>query len=485
MLRDLHRFDLPRSMARLTLEDVRGAESLEVVIDDYGYTGEGFVELDDGWLSVPGALPGERARVDVEEESKGGHRIFARVVDIVEASEQRRDPMCERDAACRGCQLRHMSVAEELRFKRRTVREVLDNYGDLPPDAQPEIETITPRPTRRGDAYRIRTRLTYERTPDGDWDLGLVTPVRPEFISMGSCPALTGSTRRLVTYVERTLEDAHVSPPSYRSGDGETPSRAGIRYVAIATPTFGRGLIAVDFAGFDDSETFFEALDSGPAADFLDDLAERLPEDVGLSAFWNDNREYLKSPERITLPFREVAIEAGYDDWFPATLEPTRVLYETLIDEYLAFESGDSFLDVGCGVGTLSLLVAPHVEAATGIDINRHSIEAAELNAVRNDIEHVEFLPSGWEKALRKLVLAGETFDLATVNPMREPLGERPLAYLDRLDLRQIVYLGPSPESSAKDLGTLRDKAWSIDRLAAANLHPATYHTMLVASLRR
>lgn len=464
-------------MSTLQLEDILGRSSLEVVIDDYGYEGEGYVELEDGWLSVPRALPGERVRVDVDEEPTGGRRVFGELVDVLDASDERRDPLCEKFDDCRGCQIRHLAIPEELRFKRRTVREVVAKYAGLATERQPEIETITPRPTRRGDAFRIRSRMTY-RTRGEQFELGLVTPHRDDLVSMSDCPALTGSTRRLVDYVREALTDVDSPPPA----SGDDP--AGIAYISVASPTFGRGLIEVQTTGCSDEERFAAFLDRDANEAFLELLADRLPEDVGLAVRGADVRESLVPPERITLPFGGLRIQAGYDDWFPATLEPTEVLYEVVLEDLLDLDPAERFLDVGCGVGTLALLAAPEVESVTGIDSNRHSIEAAELNAVRNDVDTVEFLSSSWEKALRELVLDDRTYDVATINPMREPLGERPLAYLDQLDLGQIVYLGPSPEAAAKDLGELRDKGWMIDRLAAANVHPATYHTLLVAGMR-
>ena len=468
--------------AEHSIEEILQAETVDVEIDDYGFTGEGYVRLDDGWLSVPGALPGERVRVAVEDENDHPRRVFGQVSQILAPSEQRRDPLCGRDAECRGCQLRNLTIAEELRFKERTVREVIEKYADLAVEKQPDVEVITPRPIRRGDAFRIRSRLTYGIS-DGEPTVGLVSPVRDELVPMYDCPALSGSARRLVTHIETTLRGLHEPPPAHvRPGGEADAAEAGISHVSVATPTFGRGLVDVVIDGVEDPESFLEMLHDERIEGFLDALADRLPEDVGLSASGADEREYLKEPRRITLPLLDLKLVAGYEDWFPATIEPTEALYRH-VGARLELTEDDRYLDVGCGIGTLSILAAPHVETATGIDINRHSIEAAELNAVQNNVHNVDFMASGWEKALRKLALDNRSFSAATINPMRSPLGERPLAYLDQLGVERLMYLGPSPESAAKDIGLLRSKGWRVDHLGAANIHPATYHTMLVARL--
>ena len=470
-----------KTMSDHTIADILAADTLVVDIDDYGRMGEGLVALADGWLRVPGALPGERVKVAPESEPDDSGHLYARKIEVLEASPERRDPLCDRDDVCRGCHLRHATVTEELDFKAETVREMIASHAGLAVEDQPEVETITPFPTRRGDAFRIRTSLSY-RVDEGEGiELGLETPVRDRLVPMGDCPALSGAGRRLVGYITSTLDEIDAPPtaftPAVRPGGSPDP---GIRAFDLITPTYGRGLIDIDVGGIDDEEAFLTFLDGERVETFLDALTERLPEDIGLAIHDGETRESLKPPTRIRFPLLGLQLVAGYTDWLPTTLAPTESLYEWVLEQ-LDLEEGDHLLDVGCGIGTLTILAAPHVASATGIDINRHSIEAAELNAVDNGVENVEFMPSGWEKALRELKLADRRFDAATVYPTRAPLGERPLTYLGELGVKRLIYAGPSPESAARDLGTLREKGWEIDRLGAANVDPAHYRTTLVA----
>lgn len=469
-------------MSELSLEDVLDREQLEIRIDDFGYTGEGFVRLADGWLSVPGALPGERVQVAPEHpEHLQGRRVFAQLIKVLDPSDARRPPLCDRDDICRGCQLRHMSIAEELGFKRRTVSEVVEKFADVPPEDQPEVEVVTPRPIHRGDAYRIRSRLTYDPTADEkDSRLGLVSPVRSAPISMGTCPALTEPARRLVQYVESSLDEQFDDGPDNKIR--EALSR--LETIDVASPVFGRGLIKLSVSP-DAPEGPADAISQHPPIErWLADLSERVPKDVGIAVSAGSTVSHVSGPDRISLPIAGARMSVSHYDWFPATIPPTEKVYDTTL-EWLEVDRGNAYLDVGCGVGTLSMLIGEEVDRVVGVDRNPRTIESAELNAVRHDLEHVEFRPSHWEKALRTLAMEGASFDIATINPMREPLGERALTYLRRLDVQRLVYLGPSPESAAKDLNALLQGGWCLDRLAAGNVHPASYHTMLMARLSR
>jgi 23S rRNA (uracil1939-C5)-methyltransferase len=472
-------------MSQPTLSDILEKGEAEVEIDRYADQGKGRVDLADGTLVVAGVLPGERVRVALDPDEKAGERMEARLVEVLEPSDERRDPLCERDDVCRGCQLRHATIGEEMNYKRRAVREAVERHAGLPVDEQPEIETVAPFPLRRGDAHRMRVELVYREPESSEVEIGLATPVREALVPMGDCPALTGSTRRLVGYLEAVLEDLAEPPPDFEASDksGETAG-SGIRSIALTSPTYGRGLVDVLVGGIEDTEEFLNFLECERVERFVDALVERLPEDVGLSMHGGESREVLEPPRRVRFPLARMRLVAGFGDWLPVTLEPTEALYEHVLEQ-LDLGGDDRILDVGCGIGSLTILGAQRAESVVGVDINRQSIEAAELNAVENDVHNVEFAPSGWEKALRELALEDRSFSVATLNPPRTTIGERALAYLAELGVERAMYLGPSVESAARDLGVLREKGWEVHHLAAANLDPATAGAMLVAKVAR
>lgn len=443
----------------LTLAQAIEKQTVEVTIDGLGYQGEGWVRLDDGWLSVRGTLPGERVVAKVEAGRRRSRRIWGTLVRVVETSPRRGDPFCSAFPACRGCQLRHVAVLDELAIKSETIAECVEKYAGISVDDQPPIETIAIRGAARADSFRVRTGLTVRRDDAGVWHVGLRAD--EQIINMVECPALADSTRRAVARFEEALSTFH---PKF---DPE------IRLARIAAPVHGHGYVELevehDHDGYD------------PLIDALD---KRFPPSFGIAIVdGRRKRRHIRGPTRIRLPMADLRLEVGFDDWFHATLAPAEVLYDA-IEEWLEIEPHDSVLDAGCGVGTIGLICAAAGAHVVGFDINPSSVETAELNAMSNELS-VRFLCGGWERVLRDLTLAGERFGTVVINPMRDPLGHRPLAYLPRLECRRVLYLGPSAAPASTDLATLIDLGFKLDRLAAVNLHPATYHVMLAALLTR
>ena len=76
----------------------------------------------------------------------------------------------------------------------------------------------------------------------------------------------------------------------------------------------------------------------------------------------------------------------------------------------------DTSLDLGCGSGTLALLLARDVAFSVGTDVNPRAITLARMNAEINGIGNVDFrVGSLWEP------VAGERFDIVVSQPPYVP----------------------------------------------------------------
>jgi hypothetical protein len=68
---------------------------------------------------------------------------------------------------------------------------------------------------------------------------------------------------------------------------------------------------------------------------------------------------------------------------------------------------------------------------------------------------------------------------------MRKPLGKRELGEIALLGVREVIYLGPSAVSTAKDAVVLDQLGYVPGKVAIINLHPGTSQTMLAMTWRR
>ena len=466
-------------MSGRTLDHIRalGGQPFALRLEGWGFTGEAWARVEDGWISVRGALPGERILARLQPgQREGSRRLFADLVEVLEPSPERVKPGCGQAGYCRGCQLRAASPFAERRYKRDNLVEVVARYAGVAPEAQPVVEAIGSPIPRQGPqaAQRLRTTLSYSASGG----LGLVSPGHEALVRMAACPALLSETRRLVARVEEVLGDLS---PSRRPA-ARAQGAPGLAAVEVMHTGEAQGWVALRCEGDDEAGARKAWQSCGP---LREKLAAALGPEVGRWSLLGRVRRHEGGPRTLELGLGPVRVLVEPGAWFHATREPARTLYEALPD-WLDAGPGERLLDLGCGVGSVSLRMAPRVAQAVGVDQNLVAVELARQGAARWGWgDRVRFVASAWEKGLRGLVGEGARFEVACVNPMREPLGERALGMLNHLGVERLVYLGPSPVAAARDVSTLRELGWRLARLGLADLHPATYHQMAVVGLVR
>ena len=116
----------------------------------YGGSGLGFA--DGKALFVRHGIPGELLRVRITEQR--ADYSLADIVDVLEPSNDRIEPVCERFGHCGGCDYLHVDYAEELRIKKSVLRDCLTRIGGFLPSEIPEIGL------QHGERFRYRSHCS-------------------------------------------------------------------------------------------------------------------------------------------------------------------------------------------------------------------------------------------------------------------------------------------------------------------------------------
>ena len=99
------------------------------VCSGYTHDGHGVVKIDGFPLFVKGMLEGEAGELVVTMAKKKFG--YGRLMKRSKTSSQRVAPPCPIAKQCGGCQLQHMSYAEQLRFKKQKVQDVMQRIAHL------------------------------------------------------------------------------------------------------------------------------------------------------------------------------------------------------------------------------------------------------------------------------------------------------------------------------------------------------------------
>jgi tRNA/tmRNA/rRNA uracil-C5-methylase (TrmA/RlmC/RlmD family) len=112
-------------------------EEITFTVDALTNLGVGVGRME-GWVVfVPYALPGERVRARVYRNDK--RHSETDLLEILEPSPERIEPLCPHFGTCGGCQYQHLSYESQLQWKRRQVEELLARMTTVSAPVEPVI----------------------------------------------------------------------------------------------------------------------------------------------------------------------------------------------------------------------------------------------------------------------------------------------------------------------------------------------------------
>ncbi len=423
---------------------------LETDIFDLSHDGRGVARVEGKTVFVAGALPGERVRARRTQR----HRHFdeAKVEEILVRSPDRIEPRCPHFGLCGGCSLQHLPAAKQIEAKQRVLAENFERIGKVSPHRW--LEPLSGEPW----GYRRKGRLSVkwvakkdkalvgfrEDNPRFVADLAECHTVLPEIgLRLADLGALVGSleARREIAQIEFAAGDEAVALTFRHLQPLSDADRA-----ALAAFGQAHGLAILLQPG-------------GP-----DSVVALWPQDVPLS---------FRIPEYdLDIAFRPldfIQVNAGMN---------RRMIAHALA--LLEPGSGDSVLDLFCGLGNFTLPIARFAGRVTGVEGEAALVVRSRANAERNGIGNVEFHAADLAADQREAPWARAHHDKLLLDPPRSGAAAV-LDYLPRKGCDRVVYVSCHPGSLARDAGTLVERHGF--RLVAAGVMDMFPHTAHVESI--
>ncbi len=181
----------------------------DVTIGSIGRRGDGVAAVAGGTVHIPATAPGDRATVALTETGPG--RFRGRLLDLLEAGPDRREPPCRHFGACGGCALQHLTPEAYGAWKIDMLPDLLARNGLDVATIEPLYRS--PPGSRRRATFAIRRRREdaivgfNERHSHRVVDLRACPVVLPQIAAL--IPALRGWAETALQAGDRA--DAHVA----------------------------------------------------------------------------------------------------------------------------------------------------------------------------------------------------------------------------------------------------------------------------------
>jgi len=426
-------------------------------IESLSHEGLGVAHVDGKAVFIEGALPGEQVRFQVSKRRKSYD--LGKTLEILEASPERVTPRCRYFGVCGGCSFQHLRDEAQLPAKEKVLRDNFERIGKVQPEAW------LPPLTGSFWGYRRKARLGVRVVEKkGGVIVGFREKAHSFITPLASCDVLDTRISTLLPALRELI-----------SGLSQ-PDR--IPQIEVA-------------AGDDAVALVFRHLVPLTAADDrrLADFARQ----HGLLVFRQPGRpDALESvwpvavrPLVYRLPEFNLELEFAPADFIQVNAELNRRMVSRAL-ELLELNSGDSVLDLFCGLGNFTLPIARAAGRVLGIEADESLIAKARHNASHNGIDNAEFRMGDLYHADSPNPWGDEAFGKWLLDPPRTGAVEVVKRLPEQGGPRRIVYVSCNPATLARDSEVLvHAKGYRLKAAGTMDMFPQTSHVEAMALFER
>ena len=373
-----------------------------------------------GWVvMVPFTLPGEKVRVRIYRNHKNYSE--ADLLAVISPSPHRITPACGLFGRCGGCQYQHLTYAEQLKWKRQQVEELLKYMAGVEVAVAPVIGS----PRELG--YRSKITPHFQAWSK---DRAMGEPAAIGFLKQGS---------------RFEIVDVPQCPIATPEINAKLPEIRAKTQARLAAGEYKR-----------DATLLLRHAQEGVITDYDAVIHEQ----VGALKLHFLARDFFQNNPFILPAF------TGY------------------VREQAAASGAKFLVDAYCGSGLFALSCAPAFERVTGIELSATSVKFATENAAANGITNATFRAGDAAQIFAGLEFA-PTDTAVVIDPPRKGCDELFLGQLFAYGPRAVVYVSCDPATQMRDLKGFLAAGYRLTAVQPFDLFPQTRHLECVITLRR
>ncbi|BDC00653.1 23S rRNA (uracil(1939)-C(5))-methyltransferase RlmD [Clostridium perfringens] len=439
-----------------------------------GYEGEGIAKIDNKYpIFIEGALKGEKVKVRIVKVNK--NFAYGKLMEVLEASEERVNPPCAIYKRCGGCKLQHASYKAQLDFKWDRVKDCVSKIGKLNP-------SIVKYPLGMEEPWRYRNKVQLPiGLINGEVKIGFFAPRSHDIIDMESCLIQDEIGDKVVKLTREWIEKFNIRPYNV---DGEYDEKGILRHIMIRR-------------GFTTNEVMIVLVTNGEKLphkeEFVDLMVKNIPGIKSVIQNINSKKinvilglesKTLWGEDTISDYIGDFRFNISPLSFFQVNPIQTEVLYGKAL-EYANLTGNEEVFDAYCGTGTITLFLSQKAKKVYGVEIIPQAIDNAWINAKENKVENVEFFVGESEVVIPDLINKGVKADVVVVDPPRKGCDKKLLDAITNIDAKKIVYVSCDPSTLGRDLKVLEENGYKTLEVQPVDMFPNTSHVETVVSLRR
>ena len=449
------------------MKSMRKNEIYTVTIESYSSEAYGVCRIDGRAVFVPRTIVGETWEIRILKVCASA--VYARGEKLLAPSPFRQSSDCPHFSKCGGCDTRHMRYEEELRFKLQRVNDALLHIGRQNVRAGEIIGA--------DNIYRYRNKgILAVAQHEGKAQFGFYRQRSHDIIPVSDCLIQNELSIRACKAVTEFMDehDIHAYDEESRKGS--------VRHIFCRKAVYSSDavLCVVSARGFGSlTEKFVQAIRS--ACPELSGIVLNINKNPGNTVLSGDfHTLWGKAEMQDSLcSFKyEIAPQAFYQVNPP---QAEKLYLKAL--EYASPTRDDLCLDMYCGAGTISLVLASRAGKVIGAEIVPEAIENAGYNARANGMENLHFICADASQSAIKLSEEGLKPTVVVVDPPRKGMDRAAIEAIASMGPERIVYVSCNPATLARDIAVFSELEYKLTEATAVDMFPGTCHVESVALL--
>lgn len=441
--------------------EIRKNEEYVVDIIDNGFEGEGIAKINNFTIFIKGAIKGEKVKILILKVNSS--YAFAKIIEIIEASEHRCEEDCNSYKRCGGCDLRHIKYDKTLEIKKNMVQSLVNKTLRNKVLVNDTIGMEKP------FNYRNKAQYPIGLNKEGEPIFGVFANRTHDIISTNNCRIQTKISEEIAQYIINFIKENNIQVYNEKNNKGV------FRHIIVKVGITTNQVMCILVVNEENIKKEKELIQG---------LKEKFQEiKTIVKNINNKNTNVILGNKNIIL-YGDGYIEdklGGYTfkispmSFYQINPIQTEKLYNLAIKK--AELTGDEIiLDLYCGIGTIGIFASKHVKQVYGIEIISQAVEDAIENAKINNIKNTEFMVGDVETALSKIINKRKIIpEIVFVDPPRKGLDNTTIQNLLKVEPKKIIYISCNPATLVRDLKIFEEK-YEIKDITPLDMFPWTKH---------
>ena len=447
------------------------SKNKEYVVDimDNGFEGEGIAKIDNFTIFIPNTIKGERVRIMIVKVLSS--HAFGKLIEILKASPVRETEDCQTYKRCGGCQLRHIKYEETLKIKQNAVQSLVNKTLKQKIEVEETLGMENP--------YHYRNKAQYPLgiNKEGKPVMGVFANRTHEIIPIQNCLIQNKQAEEVAKFIFDFIVKNKISIYDEKKQKGLM--RHIVTKIGIKTKEIMCILVVNGNEIPQEKELINQVIMHFPNVKTI------------VKNINKQNTNVILGKENITIygdgfikdKLGEFVFKISPLSFYQVNPIQAQRLYQIGVDA-AQITKQDIVFDLYCGIGTISLFMAPFAKSVYGIELVEEAVCAARENALINKIDNAQFIAGDVEKILDDLINKQKIIpDIVMVDPPRKGLDRRSIDNILRIFPKRLVYISCNPATLVRDLSAL-EGLYEIKRLKPVDMFPFTSHVECVAVLQ-